>query len=122
MNFQFGKKGNYNYLELTPLSKHNYELSEDGSITVLVPRFSGKILGKLIQPRLKSPYVKANFDEFGSAVWLLMNGENTVEQIGTELRNKFGESIEPVFERLTQFLTGLYNHGLISFIELKKGN
>lgn len=112
---------NLNYLELTPIANYNYEKNEKGLINVLVPRFTDKIFGKILQPRLKSKYIKANLDEIGTATWLLINGSKNVHQIANDLSKQFGDKIHPVNERLTQFLTQLYQAGFISFAEIKKG-
>ncbi len=112
---------NLNYLELTPIANYTYEKKENGLVNVLVPRFTDKLLGKYLQPRLKNKYIKANLDDIGTATWLLINGNNKVHQIANDLSEQFGEKIHPVNERLTQFLTQLYQAGFITFTEIKKG-
>lgn len=109
-----------NYLELTPGRLFDHIIEENGKVSVLIPRFTNKILVKTISPMLKSPFVKTKFDEFGSQVWLEINGRNKVSDISNILKQKFGEKIEPVEERLTKFLTQLYNYKFVSFNELKK--
>jgi len=111
----------YNYLELTPIQNKEYNLNEDGNVDILIPRFKSKFARKYLVPKNKEPYFRANLDEFGSATWILINGERKVQEIGEELRKRFGEKIEPVFDRLTEFLTNLYNNNFIVFKELKKG-
>lgn len=118
--FSKKKKRELNYLEMTPIAIYSHEFNSDGKIDVLVPRFSDKVLGKLLQPRLKNKYIKANLDEFGSATWQLIDGNNSVTRIGELLTEKFGEQIQPVYDRLTLFLTQLYNAGFISFKELER--
>jgi hypothetical protein len=111
---------NINYLELTPDRLFEYVMEENGKVSVLIPRFTNTLLVKTLAPMLKSPYVKTMFDEFGSHVWLEIDGKTKVSEISTSLRNKFGERIEPVEERLTIFLTQLYNYKFVSFNEFKK--
>lgn len=105
---------------MTPIAIYSSEFNSEGKIDVLVPRFTDKFFGKILQPRLKSKYIRANLDEFGSAVWQLINGHNSVARIGELLTEKFGERIQPVYDRLTLFLTQLYNAGFISFTELER--
>jgi hypothetical protein len=109
-----------NYLELTPGRLFDHIMEENGKVSVLIPRFTNKILIKTISPMLKSPFVKTIFDEFGSQVWLEIDGKKKVLDISTSLKQKFGERIEPVEERLTKFLTQLYNYKFVSFNEIKK--
>jgi hypothetical protein len=119
--FQRKKKElvNVNYLELTPTCLYEHVLEGNGNVSVLIPRFTNKILVRILSPRLKSPFVKAKFDEFGSHVWLEIDGNKKVSDISAALRQKFGERIEPVEERLTKFLTQLYNYKFVSFNEIK---
>jgi hypothetical protein len=109
-----------NYLELTPGRLFDHVMEDNGKVSVLIPRFTNKILVKTISPMLKSPFVKTMFDEFGSEVWLEIDGKKKVLDISTSLKQKFGKRIEPVEERLTRFLTQLYNYKFVSFNEIKK--
>jgi len=109
-----------NYLELTPGRLFDHVMEENGKVSVLIPRFTNKLLIKTLSPMLKSPFVKTKFDEFGSQVWLEIDGKKKVLDISTSLKMKFGERIEPVEERLTSFLTQLYNYKFVSFNEIKK--
>jgi hypothetical protein len=109
-----------NYLQLTPDRLFDHVMEENGKVSVLIPRFTNKILVKTLSPILKSPFVKTKFDEFGSEVWLEIDGKKKVLDILTCLRQKFGERIEPIEERLTKFLTQLYNYKFVSFNEIKK--
>jgi hypothetical protein len=109
-----------NYLELIPLRLHKEEVSEENLVTVLIPKFQNRFALRFIVPKLKSDVFKLKLDELGSAVWLSIDGRNTVDQIAKQLLKKFGDKIEPVNERLTKFLTGLYEQRLITFQEINK--
>lgn len=119
--FRKKKKTELNYLELTPVCSYKHELTDEGLVNVLVPKFTDKILGRWLQPKLRKKYIRANLDEFGSATWLLMDGSKKVDKIAEELDNKFGEKIAPVYERLTKFLSQLYIYDFITFKEYQKG-
>ncbi|HOI29962.1 MAG TPA: PqqD family protein [Melioribacteraceae bacterium] len=109
---------NANYLDLRPLRLHKDEIGEDNIVTILIPKFKNRIALKYIVPKLKSPEIKLKLDEIGSQTWLLLDGKKTVREISSILLNKFGEKIEPVNQRLTKFLTGLYEQRLITFQEI----
>ena len=104
------KKSELNYLETTPKRNYGHELRDDGMINVLVPRFTDRILGKYLQPKLK------NLDEFGTATWFLMDGSNRVDTIADRLTEQFGEKIQPVHQRLTFFLTHLHKSLSVHFL------
>jgi len=107
-----------NYLELTPVRVHKEEVSEENLVTVLIPKFQNKFAQRFIVPRLKSDLFRLKLDELGSSVWLSIDGKKTVDQIAKHLLKKFDDKIEPVNERLTKFLTNLYEQRLITFKEI----
>ena len=124
MAFGFRKKNklsDINYLELTPVVNYEHKTNEKGLVDVMVPRFNDRIFGRFLQPKLKDKYIYANLDEIGSQTWLLIDGKNKVYEIIEALDNHFGEKVQPVYDRLTMFLTQLYKNGFISFKELSKG-
>ncbi|MFA7228751.1 MAG: PqqD family protein [Melioribacteraceae bacterium] len=121
MNFfqRRAKLKNANYLEVTPVRNVNDELNEDKLVTVLIPKVTSRLGKKYFEPMLKSPYIKLKLDEIGSASWLAIDGKKKVGEIAAELDKIFGKKIAPVEERLTKFLTTLYEQRLITFQEIK---
>jgi len=115
-----------NYLELRPIKAAGWEpvkddpaAGPDNTVSIQMPKFSSKFTKKYFEPRLKSPFIKINLDEIGSAAWLAIDGVKNVEMIAGELVEKFGIKVDPVEERLTKFYTHLYDQKLITFEELK---
>jgi hypothetical protein len=104
-----------NLLELIPIRCVGYELREDGTVSLLIPRFKNKFLLNFL-PKTKSPFVKINLDQYGTGFWQTLDDKRNVEEIGSILKEKFGDAIEPVFERLNIFIFQLRRQG---FIELK---
>ncbi len=107
-----------NFLELVPKRNYDHETSDKGMINILIPKFTNRFMVENILPRLKHPYMKINLDEFGTEVWLQMDGVRSVGEIADILTKKFGERIQPVEERLTKFLSQLDSHKFISFNQL----
>jgi len=58
-------------------------------------------------------------DNIGSKVWLSIDGNKTVYDIGVILEQTFGEKCNPTYERLTMYMRYLVKKGWISF---DKGN
>jgi len=116
----FGKKKEvFNMLELTPVRINQHE-EKDGLINILIPKFKREFFQKFI-PKSKSKEIRINLDEFGSATWLAIDGNKTVGILVEELKEKFGEKIEPAIDRVTKFIGGLNQHNFIYFKEFKKG-
>ena len=113
------KSDSLNLMEMIPYRIYSHETSENGKVSVLVPRFHNKILAKIFNARLRDPFVRVNFDEFGSSAWLEINGQINVYTISQNLLQKHGEKIQPVFERVSKFLNQLYVYKFINFNEMK---
>lgn len=104
-----------NLLELIPVRTIEWSQEPEGKIILLKPKYSSPFLKKLLLPRLKNPNFKINLDEIGSYLWLLIDGEKTVEQIAQLFKIRFGERVEPLHDRLSQFLMNLEKNRFIKF-------
>ncbi|MEG1409312.1 MAG: PqqD family peptide modification chaperone [Terrisporobacter sp.] len=81
-----------------------YEVNENGIVTLLEKQ-NHKIQQFLRKLKAKIPmYKKVELDEYGSAVFLAIDGVKTIEEIGRLLEDKFGEKVNPIYERLLLFL------------------
>ena len=98
--------------------QHRHELEADGTVKVLVPKFTGRLLGRWLQKRVKHPYMALSLDELGSATWLRCDGNHTVRQICQALKGSFGEKASQAEDRVTTFLSALYQKNLITFREV----
>lgn len=114
-----------NYLEITPYKIHGEEITDEGLVNVLVPRFKTEFFKKIFVPKNKSPFIRANLDELGSSTWLKIDGEKKVGQICQivfeERKEDFDNEISNCYDRVTKFLSSLYNNKFISFYEFEKG-
>lgn len=117
----FGRKKilrHSNFLDLTPMVQHRHERGSDGTVKVLVPKFTGRLLGRWLQNRVKHPHMTLSLDELGSATWLLCDGDHTVRQICQALKGSFGDKASQAEDRVTTFLSALYQKNLITFREV----
>jgi hypothetical protein len=84
--------------------KFEYEVDEENIVTILEKqdhKFQ-KFFRKL---KLRIPeYKKTSLDEYGSCVFLQIDGKKTVKDIGENLEIKYGEKVQPLYERLLLFL------------------
>ncbi len=109
------KKGNF--LDLVPERNCQWDKTGDGRVYLLVPRFKNRWMKKIALKLGKSETVKIHFDDRGTAVWDLIDGSHTVEQIGKLMekdKNK-DETMDKVYGRLTEFLTILSRNRFIQF-------
>lgn len=107
-----------NLLDLIPI--HNIEWKKvDGLVTLLKPKFKNPFLARHVLPRMKAPHFKIKLDEIGSFFWENCDGKRTIKEIGEIHQQKFGEKVEPLYDRISLFLQNLEKNGLILF--KKKG-
>lgn len=109
-----------NLLDLIPVRNIKWKKSEKGSAVLLKPKFQSIFLQKHFLPRLKNPHYRITLDDFGSFVWNACDGIRAVKEIGEMLRNEFGEEIEPLHERLSQFFHSLEKNRFIVFKGIPK--
>ncbi|MFC1569090.1 PqqD family protein [bacterium] len=108
------KKPEANLLDLTPRRLVEWETSSENRTDLIVPKFKRSLFIKMIERLGKSPVVQIHLDDFGSHVWQYCDGKHTVYEIGQELRSKYGESVEPVFDRLSGFIRLLVHYKYIT--------
>ncbi len=115
-----GKRSNINYLDYIPKRNSDYawEMNENDKVVVIVTwtgfyhRFAQKIFKK---PK----FSQIELDEFGSFVWVQIDGKRTVFEISQIAEAEFGEKISPLMERLIQFFEILKEH---KFVTLKENH
>jgi len=95
-----------------------HETGEDGTLTLIIPKFKNEKFGRWFLPRNKSSCFSIHLDEIGSAVWLEIDGQKTVAGIIEKTEDRFKEKTDPVTERVTKFVSQLYAQRYISFKQL----
>jgi hypothetical protein len=107
-----------NLLQLIPDQNILSEKTNDGLFILLKPKYRHPWMVKHFLPRLKNPHYKIKLDEIGSFIWELCDGRKTVKEIGGRLKEKFGEKVEPLYERLGAFFQNLEKNKFIIFKNL----
>ena len=86
----------------------NYKVDDNGIVTVLEKQ-DHKIQKFFRKLRFKIPlYKEITFDEISSEVFTQIDGIKTVKEIGEYLEVKFGDKVNPLYERLLVFLNHIY--------------
>lgn len=110
------KKTKENFLDKKPICKQGIDWSyEDGLVTLHIENKG--VFNFLAQKLLKKPRIShIHMEQTGSFLWPLFDGEKTVFELGKELKQEFGDEVEPLYERLVPFIKTLETY---KFIELK---
>ena len=107
-----------NLLELVPETLVDHEIDDDGIITLLIPRYKNRLLKKLNDRSPARRFIKIRLDEIGSRTWSCIDGKKDMREIGEMMREKFGDSIEPCYDRLGIFMTKLEYEKYIRYTNL----
>lgn len=106
-----------NYLDYIPvISEKNTWSVEEGIVTIhMVHRgFYAAVAQKLFhRPRVSHIHL----EEMGSFIFPLLDGNRTVGEIAALVHDAFGETAEPLYERLVQYMKILHNNGFIRYVE-----
>ena len=114
-----GERSGPNLLDLTPRREVQWEEREDGLVTLVrvkpavrdLRSFRRWLSFMMAPPRIR-------LDEVGSYAWLNMNGDVDVRELVQRVRDEFGESAEPVAQRLGQFVRLLRRERFVTYLEL----
>ncbi|WP_315065644.1 PqqD family peptide modification chaperone [uncultured Clostridium sp.] len=81
-----------------------YEVDNDNIVTILVKQ-DHKVQRFFRKLKFRIPeYKKITLDEYGSWILLHVDGKKNVREIGESLEVKFGDKVNPLYERLLLFL------------------
>ena len=106
-----------NYLDFIPVvnGQNTWDRGEDGVVTIhMVNRgFYNTLAQKLFHtPRVS--HIK--LDEYGSFLWMRIDGVKTVGQLALELKEAYGEKAEPLYDRLVKYMQIPRNNRFILFV------
>ena len=78
---------------------------DDHKIVTVLEKQDNKIQNFFRRLRFQIPmYKEIKFDEYSSEVFTQIDGSKTVKEIGENLELKYGDNIQPLYERLLVFL------------------
>lgn len=84
---------------------NNIDYEVDNKIVTVLEKQNHPIQNFFRKLKFRIPlYKKIKLDEYCSFVFLQIDGEKTVEEIGRNLESIYGEDCHPLYERLLMFL------------------
>lgn len=105
-----------NFLTLRPKWNRRWEQIDDSRAVIFIPKFGEHVFGKWIMAKIQTPDYRLTLDEIGSFVWQNCNGMASVQEIAEKLQGRFGDKVEPVYERLELFFRQLEKSRSISWV------
>jgi len=117
------EKDQTDWTKLIPDRKMDWEIDPDTNFVIIKkPKFKNPLLKKYLIPRLKRSDYSVKLDKVGSFVWHIIDGKLSFGEIALKMSEEFGESIEPVNDRLGQFINSLRRNDFITFKNLEEIN
>jgi hypothetical protein len=109
------KEAKDNFMLYIPQIKHTAWEERKGKVVLIF--YHNKLAERLLRWLVKKPNVSdIELDELGSYVWKSIDGRKNIYEIGQEVLNVFGNSCEPVYDRLIMYMRYLARRGWINFI------
>ena len=113
------KRKSGNYLSRIPKRNETISWKEDENGVITLEIENKGVFNTLAQKLFRKPKISyVHLDEMGSFIWPLIDGEETVYEIGQEVSEHFGEKAEPLYPRLTKYFRMLSDYG---FVKMKHG-
>lgn len=111
-------KKDLNFLEFIPERKNGINWTVDENSIVTLEIENSGFFNKIAQKLFKKPKISyIHLDETGSFVWPLIDGNSNILEIGKLVSENFGDSANPLYERLANYFRILESY---SFITLNK--
>ena len=101
------------FMERRPRRLLDWREDGQGRCVLLRPKLGTGRWGRWLATRLGDPYYRIRLDEVGTLVWKASDGTTRLAQIAEQLRQRFGERVEPLEGRLRQFMRRLVRARLI---------
>lgn len=103
-----------NYLDYIPIPSKEYPslMDEKGRVTILQENKGA--FHWLAQKIFHKPRVtQVHLDFMGNFIWQFIDGQHSVGDIATAVRERFGEQAEPLYPRLVQYIHSLESYGVV---------
>lgn len=91
----------------------HWNISDEG--VVVVDMENKGFTNKIAQKFFKRPRIShITLEGMGSFIFTQIDGERNIHQIGIELKQKYGDEAEPLYERLCVYMKHLEQAGFIT--------
>lgn len=108
---------NPNLLDMIPVRKCKWtrQKNDKTRVRILKSRFKTKFGARLGKKLSVKDSINVNLDDYGTAVWRIIDGKLTVREIADILKTQFSDEVEPLYPRLGVFIRILDTHKFITF-------
>ena len=96
-----------NLLDLKPVRNRRSETDPDGTVTIIVPKFTNPVMVRWFVPLLSRPELRVKLDEHGSFIWTMCDGNTSVGEMAERMKQKYGQGFDPDYRRLGAYVRQL---------------
>lgn len=100
---------------MVPVRNMEWETGRGGRVILLQPKFRNAFLSRHLLPLMRNPHYRVKLDDIGSFFWKNCDGIRTIKEIAELHRQRFGETVEPLYDRMSLFLQTLQRSRFILF-------
>jgi hypothetical protein len=114
------KKETKNILDMVPHRIYEWEEDEKkGIVIVKMPRFRSRLGKKFCSAIKKDQTYNVKLDEKNSFIWKLCDGKRSVREISESVLDKYGDDVEPVYQRVGELFHIMESNRLITYKKKK---
>ncbi len=114
------EKETKNILDMLPKRAYDWEEDEKkGTIIVKVPRFRTRLGKKFCSLIKKEQTYNVKLDDKNSFIWKLCDGKRSVREIAKSVLEKYGDEVQPVYQRVGELFNIMESNGLITYYRKK---
>ena len=108
------KTKNENYLDKIPYRPDFIGWKADKNSVVTLEIENKGIFNLIAQKLLKKPKISyVHLDELGSFVWTNMDGVRNIAELAEDVKAKFGDAANPLYERLAKYFQILKSYNFV---------
>lgn len=104
-----------NLMDFIPIHKVEWKTEQNDRIILFSPKSKYRWIRSLMKRFNIDPYYKIHLDEYGSYIWVLIDGNQTVYQLCNHLKDKYGSQVEPVYERGSMLIKTMATNEFITY-------
>jgi hypothetical protein len=106
-----------NLFDMIPVISEHITTEYEGELVVIAfPRFRSKFMLKYFVPRNRSPIIRIRLEEHGTALWKLIDGKRTANEL-VELLAEHFQHEENYAYRIATYIQQLQKQGFVKLTE-----
>ena len=109
-------KGN-NFLDLVPQIREGLNWNKDENKIVTLEIENTGLFNRIAQKVFKKPKISyVHLDKLGSFVWLQIDSNRSIAEIGDLVKEHFGDEAKPFYERTAKYFQILKSYNFIVLV------